>query len=135
MYAYAQATIPKITVILRKAFGGAYIAMGSKHLGADFNFAWPNAHIAVMAAKGAVQILHHRELKSIEDEDEKKTLQAQREDEYSEEFLNPFTAAEHGYIDAIIEPHETREHIIKALKITAEKVEILPKNKHGNIPL
>ena len=133
--AYAQATIPKITLILRKAYGGAYIVMGSKHLGADFNFSWPTAQIAVMGSKGAVQILHRRQLKLCETEEEKKIMQQELQKNYETEFLNPFTAAEFGYIDAIIEPNETRKRLANALEITLEKVEKLPKKKHGNVPL
>ncbi len=134
LYAYAQATVPKITVILRKAFGGAYIVMGSKELGADFNFAWPSAHIAVLGSKAAVTILHGKKL-AHEPEDRKIKLQKQLEKQYEKDFLNPFVAAEYGYIDAIIEPNKTREHIVKALSITRNKVERLPKKKHGNIAL
>ncbi len=135
LYAYAQATVPKITLILRKAYGGAYIVMGSKHLGADINFAWPNAQIAVMGAKGAVSILHSKKLKEIKDLQEKEILQKELEKNYQKDFLNPFTAAEYGYIDSIIEPNQTRNHLIKALEISQDKVEHLPKKKHGNIPL
>lgn len=133
--AYAEATIPKITIILRKAFGGAYIVMGSKHLGADFNFAWPNAQIAVLGAQTGIEILHGKKLKNIPTEEEKRRKQKELEKNYSEKYLNPFIAAEYGYIDSIIEPSQTRKHIIKALEITQEKVEILPKRKHNNIPL
>ena len=133
--AYAQATVPKITVTLRKAYGGAYIVMGSKHLGADFNYAWPNAQIAVLGAQAAITILHGKKLDGIENEQEKITKQKELEENYTQEFLHPFVAAEHGYIDAIIEPNKTREHIIRALEITQEKVEHLPRKKHANIPL
>ncbi len=134
LYAYAQATIPKITVILRKAFGGAYIVMGSKELGADFNFAWPTAQIAVLGAAAAVTILHHK-LLATEDAATQAMFQKDLEQQYEEEFLNPFVAAEHGYIDAIIEPDETRRHVVRALKICLNKVEHLPAKKQGNIPL
>ncbi len=134
LYAYATATVPKITLILRKAFGGAYIVMGSKELGADFNFAWPNAQIAVLGAKGAVAIMHGKKLAQL-DEVERAALGAQLEAAYTKEFLNPIAAASAGYIDAIIEPARTREHIIKALRFTADKVERLPSRKHGNVPL
>jgi methylmalonyl-CoA decarboxylase subunit alpha len=132
--AYAQATVPKITIILRKAYGGAYIVMGSKHLAADFNFSWPTAQIAVLGAQAAINILHGKQLAKM-DEEEKKITYDTLEKEYIEEFLNPFTAAEHGYIDAIIEPNDTRKHIVKALEITEEKVEVLQKRKVGNCPL
>jgi len=134
LYAYATATVTKITVILRKAFGGAYIVMGSKELGTDFNFAWPQAQIAVLGAKAAVTILHGKKLAQAEP-DNRHELQKALESEYETEFLNPFVAAEHGYIDSIIEPNKTREHIVKALSICSDKVEVLPKKKHGNMPL
>lgn len=133
--AYAQATTPKITVILRKAFGGAYIVMGSKHLGADFIAAWPSAQIAVLGPKAAVTILHGRELRNIENSNEKAAQRKVLEEDYATTYLNPFVAAEHGYVDAIIEPGETRSFLEKALQITKEKVERLPRKKRGNIPL
>jgi len=135
LYAYATATVPKITLVLRKAFGGAYIVMGSKSLGADFNFALPTSQIAVLGAKAAVTIMHGRTLTALDDETEKIRLEQKLEAEYEEDFLNPFIAAEHGYIDAIIEPNNARKHIISALQITRDKIESLPKKKHGNIPL
>jgi acetyl-CoA carboxylase carboxyltransferase component len=134
LYAYAEATVPKITLIIRKAFGGGYIVMGSKGLGADFNFAWPTAQIAVLGAKAAVTILHGRSLSEL-DTTSATEERVKKESEYSEQFLNPITAAEHGYIDAIIEPNKTRSHIIRALEITKNKVEKRPKRKHGNCPL
>ncbi|MFA6263532.1 MAG: acyl-CoA carboxylase subunit beta [Candidatus Babeliales bacterium] len=134
LYAYATATVPKITVILRKAFGGAFIVMGSKELGGDINYAWPMAHIAVLGAQAAVAIMHGKKLAATPAEN-RLDLQHELEHAYQEEFLNPFTAAEHGYIDAIIEPSETRMHIIKALHLTKDKVEKLPPRKHGNMPL
>ncbi len=134
LYAYATATVPKITVIVRKAFGGAFIVMGSKELGGDFNFAWPMAQIAVLGAKAAVTIIHGKKIAGMPSE-EQKNIQAQLEQQYHEAFLNPFTAAQNGYIDAIISPDETRMHIIKALHITHDKVEKNPTRKHGNIPL
>lgn len=134
IYAYASATVPKITVILRKAFGGAYVVMGSKELGADFNFAWPQAHIAVLGAQAAVAVLHAKTLAKI-DVQARELLIDQLELEYNQKFLNPFIAAEHGYIDAIIDPETTRENIIRALEISCNKVEMLPQKKHGNIPL
>ncbi len=133
--AYANATVPKITVILRKAYGGAYIVMGSKHLRTDFNFAWPTAQIAVMGTKGAVSILHRKELNKIEDPTEKENLQNNLEQEYEQEFLNPNTAAKFGYIDSVIDPDQTRDVLIKSLKIIQDKVEKLPKKKAANIPL
>lgn len=134
LYAYATATVPKITVILRKAFGGAFIAMGSKELGADFNFAWPQAQIAVLGAQGATSILHGKELANLP-EPERASMQQEYARNFAEQFLNPFTAAEWGYIDAIIEPNETRNRLIHALELTRQKVEHLPKRKHGNMPL
>lgn len=134
LYAYAHATVPKITVILRKAFGGAYIVMGSKELGADFNFAWPTSQIAVLGAQAAITILHGKKL-ATETEEKRKELRENLEKAYAYEFLNPFVAAEHGYIDAIIHPDKTREHVIRALTIASNKVEHQPKKKHGNIPL
>jgi propionyl-CoA carboxylase beta chain len=130
LYAYATATVPKITLVLRKAFGGAYVVMGSKELGADFNFAWPSAHIAVLGAKAAVTILHGRALATA-GASEREAL----ETAYAQEFLNPLTAAQYGYIDAVIAPHETRQQLAQALHITKDKVERLPARKHGNIPL
>lgn len=134
IYAYATATVPKITLILRKAFGGAYVVMGSKELGADFNFAWPDAQIAVLGAKGAVAILHRSELEKVSPQD-REILTQKLEKQYEAEFMNPEIAAEHGYIDAIIEPSKTRQHLISALEISQNKVECLAKRKHGNIPL
>ncbi len=134
LYAYAQATIPKLTVILRKAFGGAYIVMGSKSLGADMNFAWPIAQIAVLGAREAVTILQGKKI-ALCPLDEQKKVRASFEAAYQEEFLNPFVAAESGYIDAVIEPKSTRRHLIKTLMFMQRKVELLPKKKHGNIPL
>ena len=126
IYAYSNATVPKITVILRKAFGGSYIVMGSRHLGADMVYAWPNAQIAVMGASGAVNILH----KNASGE-QAETLK----EKYSDEFLTPFIAAKYGYIDSIIEPNKTRSHIVRAMQITKNKVEKLQNRKFGNIPL
>ncbi|MFA5074728.1 MAG: acyl-CoA carboxylase subunit beta [Candidatus Babeliales bacterium] len=135
IYAYANATVPKITVILRKAYGGSYIVMGSKHLGADFNFAWPNTQIAVLGAKSAIAILHGKKLNEVCDEKEKELLQKNLEDEYEKEFLNPDIAAKFGYIDAVIEPNQTRDCLVKALKISLNKVERHLPKKSGNMPL
>ena len=132
IFAYAEATVPTITVITRKAYGGAYIVMGSKHLGADVNFAWPTAQIAVMGAQGAVNILHRKTLAEAEDPDlRRQELIA----EYDQEFANPYVAAERGYIDQVIYPHETRAQIIRVLRLLRTKREQLPPKKHGNIPL
>jgi propionyl-CoA carboxylase beta chain len=132
LYAYAEATVPKITVITRKAYGGAYCVMGSKHLRTDFNFAYPTAEIAVMGPEGAVNILYRRELIASSDSD---ALRTEKISEYRERFANPFDAAERGYIDDVIEPHETRPRVIRALRLLANKVDTMPKKKHGNIPL
>jgi propionyl-CoA carboxylase beta chain len=134
LYAYATATVPKITIILRKAIGGAYIVMGSKELGADINLAWPTAQIAVLGAKAGVTIMHGKALAQLAG-GERAIAQASLEATYAHDFLHPFTAAEHGYVDAIIQPHETRDHICKALDLTRDKVECPPQRKHGNIPL
>jgi propionyl-CoA carboxylase beta chain len=132
IYAYAEATVPKVTVITRKAYGGAYDVMGSKHLGADMNFAWPTAQIAVMGAQGAVNILYRRELADASDPD---ALRARRIAEYEDELANPYIAAERGYVDAVIRPAETRAQIIRALRNLRTKRQTLPPKKHGNIPL
>jgi len=128
LYAYAEATVPKVTVITRKAYGGAYCVMGSKHLRTDVNFAWPTAEIAVMGAEGAVNVLYRRE---ITDDD----ARAAKIAEYKERFANPFIAAERGYIDDVIEPRETRARVIGALRMLRNKVDTMPRKKHGNIPL
>jgi propionyl-CoA carboxylase beta chain len=135
IYAYAEATVPLITVITRKAFGGAYDVMGSKHLGADLNLAWPTAQIAVMGAQGAVSILHRRTLAEAKDAEEEAALRQQLIAEYEDTLLNPYIAAERGYIDAVIAPSDTRVHLVKALRTLRNKRESLPPKKHGNIPL
>ena len=132
IYAYAEATVPLVTVITRKAYGGAYDVMGSKHLGADFNLAWPTAQIAVMGAQGAVNILYRRELAQSDDPEERR---AKLITEYDDELANPYIAAERGYVDAVISPHETRGEITRALRLLRTKRETLPPKKHGNIPL
>src|SRR5690606_9810570 len=123
IYAYAEATVPKLTVITRKAYGGAYDVMGSKHLGADLNFAWPTAQIAVMGAQGAVNILYRSELAAAEDPD---ALRAQKIQEYEETLANPYIAAERGYVDAVIPPRETRVQIVRGLRMLRNKRETLP---------
>lgn len=130
LYAYAEATVPKITIITRKAYGGAYCVMGSKHLRTDINFAYPTAEIAVMGAEGAVSIIYRRELQRNGSE-----TRNQKIEEYRERFASPFIAAERGFIDDVIEPHETRPKVIKALRLLETKVDTMPKKKHGNIPL
>jgi propionyl-CoA carboxylase beta chain len=132
IYAYAEATVPLVTVITRKAYGGAYDVMGSKHLGADFNLAWPTAQIAVMGAQGAVNILYRKELAATEDAE---TMRANMITEYEDELANPYLAAERGYVDAVINPHETRVEITRALRLLRTKRQTLPPKKHGNIPL
>ncbi|MEU5235538.1 acyl-CoA carboxylase subunit beta [Streptomyces lydicus] len=135
IYAYAEATVPLITVITRKAFGGAYDVMGSKHLGADLNLAWPTAQIAVMGAQGAVNILHRRTLAAIDEPDAQEARRQELIREYEEALLNPYVAAERGYVDAVIMPSETRRHIVRGLRALRNKREALPPKKHGNIPL
>ena len=132
IYAYAEATVPKVTVITRKAYGGAYDVMGSKHLGGDVNLAWPTAQIAVMGAQGAVNILYRRELAAATDPD---ALRAQRITEYEDTLANPYIASERGYVDAVIRPAETRLAVTRALRTLRTKRQTLPPKKHGNIPL
>src|SRR5215831_1969985 len=132
LYAYAEATVPKITVITRKAYGGAYDVMSSKHLGADFNFAWPTSEVAVMGPEGAVNIIYRRDIAGSPTPDERR--QKLMED-YKARFANPYTAAERGYIDDVIVPHETRPKLIVALHTLQSKREAGPRRKHGNIPL
>jgi propionyl-CoA carboxylase beta chain len=132
LYAYTEATVPKITVITRKAYGGAYDVMASKHLLADFNFAWPQAEVAVMGPEGAVNIIYRRDLASSPTPDERRKKLM---DDYKARFANPYSAAERGYIDDVITPHETRPKLINALHTLQTKREPGPKRKHGNIPL
>jgi propionyl-CoA carboxylase beta chain len=132
LYAYAEATVPKLAVITRKAYGGAYDVMSSKHIRADFNFAWPTAEVAVMGPEGAVNIVFRREL---EDADDAETRRAELIADYKERFANPYTAAERGYVDEVIEPRRTRPVLIDALETALSKREPRPKRKHGNIPL
>jgi propionyl-CoA carboxylase beta chain len=132
LYAYGEASVPLVTVITRKAFGGAYIVMGSKHLGADINLAWPTAQIAVMGAQGAVNILHRKEIADAKD------VEATRKDlidQYEDTLLNPYIAADRGFVDAVIDPQETRNQITKSLRALRNKRVALPPRKHGNIPL
>ena len=132
LYAYTEATVPKVTVITRKAYGGAYDVMASKHMLADFNFAWPTAEIAVMGPEGAVNIIHRRDIANSPTPDERRSKLI---DDYKARFANPYTAAERGYIDDVIVPHETRPKLITALETLQTKREPGPKRKHGNIPL
>ena len=132
LYAFSEATVPRVTVITRKAYGGAYDVMNSKHIGADMNFAWPNAEIAVMGAKGAAEIIFKREITSAEDPEAK---WKEKEAEYAELFANPYSAAERGFIDEVILPKNTRRKLIKAFSMLENKEVNRPKRKHGNIPL
>ena len=133
LFAYAEATVPKITVITRKAYGGAYCVMGSKHMRTDVNLAWPTAEIAVMGPEGAVNIVYRRELAAANGEQD--AVRRQKIEEFRERFANPFVAAERGYIDDVIEPRETRPRVIRALRMLETKVDTMPRKKHGNIPL
>ncbi len=136
IYAYAEATVPKVTVITRKAYGGAYDVMGSKHLGADVNVAWPTAQIAVMGAQGAVNILYRQELKqAMADGGDVEEVRARLVGEYEDTLANPYIAAERGYVDAVIAPSATRALVTRSLRALATKREALPPKKHGNIPL
>jgi propionyl-CoA carboxylase beta chain len=134
LFAFAEATVPKITVITRKAYGGAYCVMSSKHIRTDMNFAWPTAEIAVMGPAGAVNIVYKREIEKAA-ESERAGLRAAKVEEFRERFANPFVAAERGYIDAVIEPAETRAKLITALRSLENKRDVNPRKKHGNIPL
>ena len=132
LYAYSEATVPTVTLILRKAYGGAYIAMNSRHLGADYVFAWPNAEIAVMGPKGAANVIFRREIKNVDDPNQKRQ---EKIDEYRESLANPYQAASEGYVDDVIDPRNTRPRIIMALESVISKQESKPNKKHGNIPL
>jgi propionyl-CoA carboxylase beta chain len=132
LYALSEATVPKITVITRKAYGGAYDVMNSKHIGADMNYAWPSAEIAVMGAKGAAEIIFKKEIAEASDPEAK---MKEKEAEYAEKFANPYGAAARGFIDEVIEPECTRERLIRAYAMLRNKVVVRPRRKHGNIPL
>jgi len=132
LYAFSEATVPRITLITRKAYGGAYDVMNSKHIGADMNFAWPSAEIAVMGAKGASEIIFKSEIARSQDPGAKLL---EKEREYAEKFANPYRAASRGFIDEVIHPRETRRKLIKAFSILEHKVVQAPRKKHGNIPL
>ncbi len=132
LYAFSEATVPRITLITRKAYGGAYDVMNSKHIGADFNYAWPSAEIAVMGAKGASEIIFRRDIKSADDPAAKL---AEKEAEYAAKFAHPYRAASRGFVDEVIDPADTRRKLIKAFFMLKQKVDHLPKKKHGNIPL
>ena len=135
LFAYCEATVPKVTVTLRKSYGGAYIVMSSKHIRGDINYAWPSAEIAVMGASGAVEVLFAREIAKIEDPAQKAAFIAEKEEEYRQKFSNPYNAAKYGYIDDVIEPRNTRFRIIRALQSLATKRLMNPAKKHSNIPL
>ena len=132
LYAFSEATVPRVTIITRKAYGGAYDVMNSKHIGADLNYAWPTAEIAVMGAKGAAEIIFRKEIKEAKDSDAK---WKEKEAEYADLFAHPYNAAARGYVDEVIEPSSSREKLIKAFTMLVNKVDVLPKKKHGNIPL
>jgi propionyl-CoA carboxylase beta chain len=140
IFAYAEATVPLVTVITRKAYGGAYDVMGSKHLGADINLAWPTAQIAVMGAQGAVNILYRKQIAKVAEESggDQAAIDAARAgfiQEYEDTLANPYVAAERGYVDSVIPPSYTRAYVTKALRTLRTKRETLPAKKHGNIPV
>ncbi len=132
LYAYSEATVPKVTVITRKAYGGAYVVMGSKHLGADVNLAWPTAQVAVVGAQGAVNIIRRKEIAASDDPEK---ARADFIEEYEDTFATPYIAAERGFVDAVIEPSQTRREVARALRLLRNKRQSLPPRKHGNIPL
>jgi len=132
LYAFSEATVPRITVITRKAYGGAYDVMNSKHIGADMNFAWPTAEIAVMGSKGATEIIFKNEISKADNPEQKLQLKV---DEYTEMFANPYKAAARGFVDEVIRPEETRKKLIRAFQMIQNKAVTLPRKKHGNIPL
>ena len=132
LYAYAEATVPKVTVITRKAYGGAYCVMSSKHIRTDLNYAWPTAELAVMGPEGAVNILYKRELEAAADP---ARARAEKVEEFREKFANPFVAASRGFIDEVIRPRETRRKLVTALRNLENKRDKNPPKKHGNIPL
>ncbi len=132
LFAFAEATVPKITVITRKAYGGAYCVMASKHIRTDVNYAWPTAEIAVMGPEGAVDIVYKRELEQAEN---REPIRQKKIEEFRERFANPYVAAERGYVDAVIQPRETRKKLIQALAMLETKRDKNPLKKHGNIPL
>ncbi len=135
LFAYGSATVPKVTVILRKAYGGAYCVMSSKHLRGDINYSWPTGEIAVMGPKGAIEVLKGKKIASIADEEERNAYITEKEDDYREKFANPYKAAEYGYIDDVIEPRNTRFRVIRALQALATKKDAMPDKKHANLPL
>jgi acetyl-CoA carboxylase carboxyltransferase component len=132
LYAFCEATVPRISVVTRKAYGGAYVVMNSKSIGADLAYAWPTAELAVMGSAGAVEIVHRRDLMN---SDDPQTLRKQLIEEYEEQYASPYIAAERGFIDDVIDPAETRRVLCRSLEILRSKREDLPKRKHGNVPL
>jgi acetyl-CoA carboxylase carboxyltransferase component len=135
MFAYGEATVPKITITLRKSYGGAHDVMSCKQLKGDLNYAWPSAEIAVMGPAGAIEILEGKKIAAIEDEEERAKFIAEKEQEYRENFSSPYQAAKFGYIDDVIEPRNTRFRIVRGLQTLATKKDMLPAKKHSNIPL
>ncbi len=135
LFAYGEATVPKVTITLRKSYGGAHDVMSCKQLRGDINYAWPSAEIAVMGAQGAIEILHGREIRAIEKDEDKLKYIAEKENEYKDKFANPYVAAQHGFIDDVIEPRNTRFRIIRAFKTLEHKKLVNPAKKHSNIPL
>jgi acetyl-CoA carboxylase carboxyltransferase component len=135
LFAYGEATVPKVTITLRKSYGGAHDVMSCKQLRGDVNYAWPTAEIAVMGAKGAIEVLEGRTIAQIQDEGERAKYIQEKEEEYVEKFANPYMAAKYGFIDDIIEPRNTRFRIIRSLEALATKKESNPPRKHGNMPL
>jgi acetyl-CoA carboxylase carboxyltransferase component len=135
LFAYGEATVPKVTIILRKAYGGAYCVMSSKHLRGDINYSWPTGEIAVMGASGAVEVLMAKEAKAIGTDDERAAFLKEKEAEYTKKFANPYVAAKYGDIDDVIEPRNTRFRIIRALQSLVTKKVVNPPKKHANIPL
>jgi propionyl-CoA carboxylase beta chain len=132
LYAFSEATVPRITVIMRKAYGGAFLVMNSRAVRADVVFAWPSAEIAVMGAQGAVNVIHRRAIASADDPEEER---AELVADYEQQFNNPYVAARYGLVDDVIEPRETRPKLIRSLEMLRNKRESLPPKKHGNIPL
>jgi propionyl-CoA carboxylase beta chain len=132
LYAFIEATVPRITVIVRKAYGGAYIVMNSKHIGSDVNYAWPTAEIAVLGPRGAAEVIYRKEIETASDP---ATALLEKEEVYRTTFANPFLAAKRGYIDDVIFPSETRKRLIRSLQFLEGKESVKPKRKHGNIPL
>ena len=135
LFAYGEATVPKVTIILRKSYGGAYCVMSSKHLRGDINYSWPTGEIAVMGPKGAIEILQNKKIQAFENEQERDEFVANEENDYKDKFANPYNAAQYGYIDDVIEPRNTRFRVIRALQTLATKKDVMPPKKHTNIPL